>query len=271
MTTTNGTVGSADGTTIAFTKAGKGPALVLVDGALCFRENGPSRDLLALLASSFTVYAYDRRGRGESGDTRPYAVAHEIEDLRAVVREAGDSAYVFGSSSGAVLAMEAVAAGLPIRKLVLYEPPLGEPRPGGPSIDEARHRIEALIAAGDRSGAVRYFLATLFGVPSFFVTLMPVLMPGSWAKNKSVAATLPYDLALLSDRAILSARAKDVAVPTLVIGGGKSPAFMQRAVETVARALPNARARLLAGQSHDVAAAGKALVDVMNGFFSGKS
>ncbi|HET9013119.1 MAG TPA: alpha/beta hydrolase, partial [Gemmatimonadaceae bacterium] len=266
--TTTGTVTSDDGTAIAFTRLGHGPALVLVDGALCFRQNGPSRDIAPLLASHFTVYAYDRRGRGESGDTRPYAMARELEDLNAVIRETGDSAFVFGSSSGAALAMQGVAAGLPIRKLVLYEPPLGESRPGGPSLEESRRQLEALVASGDRAGAVRYFLATVFGAPRAFVIAMPVLMPRTWAKTKSVAHTLPYDFAILGDRSVLAERAKAIGVPTLVVGGGKSPAFLQRAVESVARALPNARAVLLPGQSHDASAAAKALTPVLTDFFA---
>lgn len=265
---TTGTVTSDDGTAIAFTRLGHGPALVLVDGALCFRQNGPSRDIAPLLASHFTVYAYDRRGRGESGDTRPYAATREIEDLRAVIRQAGDSAFVFGSSSGAALAMQSVAAGLPIRKLALYEPPLGASRPGGPSLEEGRRQLEALVAAGDRAGAVRYFLATMFGAPRAFVTVMPVLMPRDWTKLKSVAHTLPYDLAVLGDRSVLADRARAVAVPTLVVGGGKSPAFLQHAVESVAKALPNARAVLLPGQNHDVSAAGRALTPVLTAFFA---
>ncbi|MEO7456461.1 MAG: alpha/beta hydrolase [Gemmatimonadaceae bacterium] len=264
---TTGTVTSDDGTAIAFTRLGHGPALVLVDGALCFRENGPSPDIAPLLAAHFTVYAYDRRGRGESGFTKPYAMAREIEDLHAVMRAAGDSAFVFGSSSGAALAMQGVAAGLPIRKLVLYEPPLGEPTPGGPSLDEARRKLEVLVASGDRAGAVRYFLTNMVGAPRAFVLVMPMLMPGTWAKTKSVAHTLPYDLAIIGDRSLLAERAKDIRVPTLVVGGGKSPEFLQRSVEHVAAALPNARSLVLPGQTHDVSAAGKALTPVLTDFF----
>jgi pimeloyl-ACP methyl ester carboxylesterase len=265
--TATGTVTSDDGTTIAFTRLGHGPALVLVDGALCFRQNGPSPDIAPLLAPHFTVYAYDRRGRGESGDKRPYAMAREIEDLKAVVRQTGDSVFVFGSSSGAALAMQGVAAGLPIRKLVLYEPPLGELRSDGPTVEEARRQLEARVASGDRAGAVRYFLSTVLGAPRAFVILMPILMPGTWAKTKSVAHTLPYDFTILGDRSLLADRAKAIAVPTLVVGGAKSPPFLQHGVERVATALPNARSVFLPGQTHDVSAAGKALAPVVTSFF----
>jgi pimeloyl-ACP methyl ester carboxylesterase len=266
--TTTGTVKSKDGTPIAFTKLGRGPALILVDGALCFRENGPSRDIATALASDFTVYAYDRRGRGESGDTKPYAIDREIEDLKAVIRQAGDSAFVFGSSSGAVLAMQGVAAGLPIRSLVLYEPPLDAVRPGGPPFGEARRAVDSLVAAGDSAGAACYFLAAMLGTPRVLVMLMPVLMRRTWTKVMSVAHTLPYDLAILGDHSVVNLRAIDIRVPTLVIGGAKSPAFIRQAVERVARDLPNARALLLPGQSHDVSGAAEALAPVLRDFYT---
>ena len=195
-------------------------------------------------------------------------MSREVEDLRAILHESGGSAFVFGSSSGAALAMQGVAAGLPIRKLALYEPPLGEPRPGGPSLPEARHQMEGLVAADDRAGAVRYFLTAMLGAPRPFVAMMPVIMRSTWAKTTSVANTLPYDLAIIADRTVLSERAGKVSVPTLVVGGGKSPPYMQRAVERVTNALPNARALVLPGESHDVSAAAGALTPVLIRFFS---
>src|ERR1700752_2671894 len=115
------TVTSKDGTMIAYSQVGQGPTLILVDGALCYRQFGPSQDLAAKLASHFTVITYDRRGRGESGDTRPYAVEREVEDLDALIQAAGGSAFVVGISSGAALALEAANRGLAITKLALYE------------------------------------------------------------------------------------------------------------------------------------------------------
>jgi pimeloyl-ACP methyl ester carboxylesterase len=265
---TTGTVTSADGTPIAFSKLGNGPALVLVDGAFCYRENGPSPDLAPLLARQFTVYTYDRRGRGESGDTPPYAVAREIEDLAAVLRETGESAYVFGVSSGAVLALQGAAAGLPVRKLALYEPPLAEPRAGAATVEESRRRLEQSIASNDRAGAVRYFMRDVFGAPRAFVLVMPLLMPKAWANNVRVAHTLPYDFTLLGDRSIVTTRAGAIDVPTLVVGGAKSPTALQDGVRLVAEALPNARALLLPGQSHDVSAAAPALVPALAEFFA---
>ena len=118
-----GTLHSSDGTPIAYETAGDGPPVILVDGALCYRASGPSAPLAALLAEHFTVFTYDRRGRGESGDTAPYAVEREVEDIAALIDEAGGSACVYGISSGAALALEAANRGLGIERLVVYEAP----------------------------------------------------------------------------------------------------------------------------------------------------
>jgi pimeloyl-ACP methyl ester carboxylesterase len=146
----NKSVISEDGTTIAFSKLGHGPALVLVDGAFCYRENGPAPELALLLAQHFTVFAYDRRGRGESGDKAPYGVEREVEDLKAIINEAGGSAFVLGISSGAGLALQAAASDLPIQKLALYEPPYIT-RDGNPvRLDNAKSRLQEFISSGDR-------------------------------------------------------------------------------------------------------------------------
>ena len=246
----NKTVTSSDGTTIAFSKLGHGPALVLVDGAFCYRENGPTPELAALLAQNFTVFAYDRRGRGESGDNRPYAVEREVEDLKAIIAEAGGSAFVVGISSGAGLALQAAASGLPIKKLALFEPPYIT-RDGKPvRLDAAKSRLEQLVSSGDRSGAVKLFMTDVFGAPKAFVFFMPIVMPRAWRNNKSVANTLAYDLTILSDWSVLTERSSSIHVPTLVLGGEKSPPELRSAVETVANAIPNARRQFLKGQSH---------------------
>jgi pimeloyl-ACP methyl ester carboxylesterase len=124
---------SRDGTPIAFDRSGKGPALILVDGALCYRASGPSRPMAAVLAEHFTVITYDRRGRGDSGDTAPYAVEREVDDLDALIKETGEAAFVFGVSSGAALALEAANRGLAIKKLALYEAPF--------IVDDSRPKI----------------------------------------------------------------------------------------------------------------------------------
>jgi pimeloyl-ACP methyl ester carboxylesterase len=261
----NRTITSRDGTRIAFSKLGAGPALVLVDGAFCYRQNGPAPDLVPLLARDFTVFSYDRRGRGESRDTMPYAIEREIDDLAAIIDQAGGSAFVFGISSGAALALQAAASGVNITKMALYEPPYimeGE-RPR--NLEAAIVQLQALVTDGDRSGAVRYFMTDVFGAPKTFVAVMPLLMPRAWRRNKTVASTLPYDLTLLSDWSVLRERRASIRVPTLVLGGAKSPAGLQAAVQTVAAAIPNARQRLLAGQSHMISA--KVLAPVLQQFF----
>ena len=256
---------SRDGTRIAFSKLGAGPALVLVDGAFCYRQNGPAPDLVPLLARDFTVFSYDRRGRGESGDTMPYAIEREIDDLAAIIDQAGGSAFVFGISSGAALALQAAASGVNITKLALYEPPYimegGQPR----NIEAAIARLRALLSDGDRSGAVRYFMTDVFGAPKPFVAVMPLLMPRAWRRNQTVANTLPYDVTLISDWSVLRERRASIRVPTLVLGGDRSPAGLQTAVQTVTAAIPNARQRVLAGQNHMISA--KTVAPVLQQFF----
>ena len=251
---TNGAVISRDKTRISYTKLGSGPSIILVDGAFCYRENGPSTELAALLAQHFTVLAYDRRGRGESGDNPPYSVQREIDDLAAIVNQTGEPAYVLGISSGAALALQAAASGVPIKKLALYEPPFisdnGIPR----SFEGNKARLNELIASGDRGGAVRFFLTDVYGAPKAFALAMPLIMPGAWKRNKSVVQTLPYDLTILDDRSVLNERSALVSVPTLVIGGEKSPKELRDAVEVVAHALPDGRVRILAGQDHNLSA-----------------
>jgi pimeloyl-ACP methyl ester carboxylesterase len=245
---------SRDGTRIAFTKVGSGPSVVLVDGAFCYRELGPSPELAPLLAQHFTVFLYDRRGRGESGDTAPYAIEREIDDLRAVVDEAGGTADVFGVSSGAALALQAAANGVNVKKLVLYEPPFttngDRPKPQ----EDPKAHIQQLVSAGDRPGAMKYFLADIVGVPRAIVFAMPWFMRSNWKKMEKVAQTLPYDLTITADRSVLKERSASISVPTLVLGGEKSPAVLRDAVSAVAKALPNARSQFLAGQNHNLSA-----------------
>jgi pimeloyl-ACP methyl ester carboxylesterase len=239
---------SRDGTPIAFERSGIGPPLVLVDGALCSRSFGPMPKLVPLLEPHFTVYWYDRRGRNDSGATAPYSVAREVEDLEALVNEAGGSAFVYGVSSGAVLALEAAAKGVKIRKLALYEPPLGLDKKQPPTDHVAA--LSQRIAANRRADAVKYFMRDMVGVPAPFVLAMR-FMP-MWSKLEAVAHTLPYDAALVGDPSLLGRRAATVSVPTLVMGGAKSPAALRAAVQAVSAAVPGARQRLLAGQTHDV-------------------
>lgn len=262
-------VTSRDGTRIAYATHGQGPPLILVDGAFCYREFGPAPKLAPLLAKTHAVYAYDRRGRGESGDAKTYAVEREIEDLRALLDAAGGSAALVGLSSGAVLAMRAAAAGLPVTRLVMYEPPLVARDAPAPVPPDRWPEIETHLAAGRRSDAVKAFMR-MVGVPAFAIPLMRV-MPGVWSKLTAVAPTLPYDHEVLGRGsaekpmpASVEAAMRAVRVPTLVGLGGKSPAYMRHTAETVAKTIPGAKLRVLDGQTHNVSE--KALAPVVTEF-----
>jgi pimeloyl-ACP methyl ester carboxylesterase len=259
------TVVSKDSTTIAYDRSGTGPALILVDGALCSRTFGPMGPLAALLAPHFTVYIYDRRGRGESGDTLPFAVEREIEDIEALIAEAGGSAFVYGISSGAALAFEAARA-LPtaITKLALYEPPYTTKADRVERFLEYRMQLDALLAEGRRGDAIELFMRFV-GAGDEGVAGMrqsPV-----WPVFEAVAPTLPYDAAELGDSAVPTERAAYVTIPTLVAAGGATFPFIQEAAQALAEALPNAQHRVLAGQTHDVAA--EVLAPALVEFFVG--
>jgi pimeloyl-ACP methyl ester carboxylesterase len=261
----NRTTTSRDGTIIAFTKTGSGPPLIIVDGAFCYRENGPATELASQLAQHFTVFTYDRRGRGQSGDTAPYAVEREIEDLRAVAREAGATPFVVGISSGGALILQAVASGVSVKGIALYEPPYLAGDNGPHSFEDARNRLQSLISAGDRGEAVSFFMTDVYGAPRAFVFAMPLLMPNAWKRNKLVVHTVPYDLTILDDRSVLNERSSSISVPTLVIGGEKSPKILRDAVTAVANALPNGQSRFLLGQDHNISS--RALAPVLFEYF----
>lgn len=247
-------VRSADGTTIAYDRTGTGPALILVDGALCFRASGPSKELAQALSDRFTVYRYDRRGRGESTDgTAPHAVAREVEDIAALIEEAGGSAFVCGQSSGAALTMHASASGLPITKAVVFEPPFAVDDDMRAKVTRYRSKLDAALAAGRRGDAVRAFLR-LVGLPRPMVALFRFLP--MWKTLTSIAHTLPYDLDTLMPGEELTAGRWDAAtVPTLVLHGTKTWADLQTAARAVAAVLPDAEHDVLPGQTHMVGAA----------------
>ena len=251
------TVISADGTAIAFTRTGSGPALVLVDGALCYRAFGPLTALADRLAAHFTVYTYDRRGRGASGDTAPYAVAREIEDLEALIAHAGGSAYGYGISSGAALAIRAAAAGLPWRRLALYEPAFTGPK------QEYSRELAELLAAGRRGDAVALFM-TAVGMPA--QAIAGLRGAPAWPVFEAVAPALAYDDAVLGDGTVPRDEAAIVKVPTILIDGGASPPALRDATAAVADAIPQAQRRTLDGQTHDVSA--DALAPVLIDFYS---
>ena len=251
---------SKDGTPIAYERSGQGPALVLVDGALCSRAFGPMAKIAPLFEASFTVYRYDRRGRGESGDSSAYSKQREVEDLGALIKEAGGSAFVLGLSSGGALALEAAAAGLPIKKVVAYEPPyVGS---GGADFEG---ELKKRLAGGDRGGALKYFMRDMVGVPAPFVFLMR-LMFWTWRKLKAVAHTLPYDAAVMSGFEVPTARLATLKIPVLAMSGSKTPDRLKKAAHAVADAVPGAKHRELAGQTHMVNPA--ILAPVVREFFA---
>jgi pimeloyl-ACP methyl ester carboxylesterase len=236
-------VTSKDGTPIAYERAGAGPALVLVDPALGYRRFDNVRGLGERLTADFTVYSYERRGRGDSGDTLPYAVEREVEDLAAVIAEAGGRAGVYGFSSGALLALHAAAAGVPIEKLVLMEPPIGTD--DDPADSAFTAEMTELVAAGRRREAVERFLAGI-GLPAEMLAEMAPMMPALDA----VAHTIVYDC-LISEATTTELLAK-VSTPTLVIDSQGSSDDLTGWAASVAAALPDARHRSLPGGWHGV-------------------
>ena len=241
---------SKDGTDIAFEQFGEGQPLILVVGA--FNDRSTGAPLAAQLAPHFSVFTYDRRGRGESGDTAPYAVEREIEDLAALIAEAGGAAAVFGYSSGGNLALQAAASGLPITKLALYEAPYLVDDDGQQPRARPNHaaQLSELIAAGRRGDAVEYFQQQMVGIPEEVVVQMrrapfrPAL--------EAIAHTLVYDATILGDRSLPTEMAASVTVPTLVMAGGAGAPFMRATAQALADALPNGQVRILEGQTHDI-------------------
>lgn len=263
------TVTSHDGTSIAYSQVGQGPALILVDGALCYRQFGPSQDLAAKLAPHFTVITYDRRGRGESGDTQPYTVEREVEDLAALVEAVGGTVYVAGQSSGAGLAIEAANRLPGITKLALYEAPFVVDDTGKPITLAFLASLKEAVARNQRSKAVKMFMKQA-GTPSFMLVIMP-LFP-MWSKLTAVAHTLPYDISTIvaygAGKPLPTTLGSSIKAPTLVMDGGKSPTWMRHAMQALAQTLPNANYRTLAGQTHMVKS--ESLVPVLEEFFAGE-
>jgi len=247
------TVTSKDGTKIAYDKVGKGPALILVAGAFSYRKYPGQVKLANLLSENFTVYNYDRRGRGDSEDTQQYSIEHEIEDLQAIIDEAGGSSYVWGLSSGAVLALQAAAKGVSITKLALHEPPFVVDDAGHIPPKDVAVQVKELIAANRRAEAIKYFMTKGMGAPSFVVSLMRI-MPGVWSKLKAIAHTLPYDAALLDgymDGNPLPANLwSTVTMPTLVLEGTESPTALRHGAQALAQVLPNAQLLSKKGLGH---------------------
>ncbi len=250
QTTLANTVNSKDGTKITYDRRGAGPGIILVDGALCYRSFGPMAHLAELLSPHFSVINYDRRGRGESGDTRPYAVEREVEDIAALIDEAGGKAFVFGTSSGASLALEAaIRLGSRIRKLALYEPPYNNDPAARQGLKVYGKQLGEALAANRRGDAVVLFMK-LVGTPADAIEGMR--QAPMWPMFEAVAPTLAYDNAILGeDGAVPTQRVSKAGVPSLVMNGTGIP-FMRDTAEKLAKAMPRAEHRTLEGQSHDV-------------------
>jgi pimeloyl-ACP methyl ester carboxylesterase len=249
------TVTSKDGSRIAYDRYGSGPVVILVAGALGYRKFRQMEELATLLAPRCTVINYDRRGRGDSTEVKPFALEREIEDIEALIDAAGGSASLWGWSSGGALALRAAAAGLRVERLSVYEVPfMVTPAAKRPTPDYEQ-RLGELVAAGDRSGAVRHFMRNAMGIPAPLVALMR-LMP-LWKGIKATAHTLPYDWAALGEHTMYGAPLNaeewaSVTMPTLVAYGGKSPALLQQGSRALADVLPNAELRELEDISHNV-------------------
>lgn len=276
------TVTSKDGTPIAYDKSGSGPVLILVGGAFSVRLHPSVDDLVGRLAPHFTVINYDRRGRGDSGDTLPYTVQREVEDIEALIDANGGTAYLYGMSSGAVLALEA-ANKFPqkVKKLVMYEPPfiINASRPPVPA--DLVEQLNAAIAAGRRDEAVEIFMIKAIGIPAEFVAHMkgaPMgelftgeVKPPEWVEMEKVAHTLAYDGMIMGDmmqgKPLPPHKWVANTAPTLVIVGGNSDPFFHDGAQALIHDLPNATYRILEGQDHAVAPS--ALAPIVDEFFAG--
>ena len=254
-------VTSADGTTIAYETSGAGSPVILIGGA--FNDHQTAAPLAAVLAPHFTAVSYDRRGRGSSGDTAPYAVRREVEDLAAIIAAVGAPVFVYGLSSGAALGFEAAAAGLAIGKLALFEPPY-RVAANHRKAEDFIARLTELISSGRNGEAVAHFMTKAVGLPDGAVVHMrrtPV-----WPALEAMAPTVVYDSLILGDGSLPADRLAAVTVPALVIDSAGSPDWLRHASEAVASALANAQHRSLRGGFHDVPP--KILGPVLESFFA---
>jgi pimeloyl-ACP methyl ester carboxylesterase len=254
-------VTSKDGTSIAFDQLGQGTPVILVSGGSV--DRGSNASLATLLAKQFSVFNFDRRGRGPSGDTLPYAVEREVEDIAAVAKAAGGSAYLYGSSSGAALALEAARQLSSITKLALWEPPFILDPALRPPADTAK-TFHDLVAAGQRGAAAEHFMAKVVGMPADFVTFAK--SQPWWAAQEALAHTLEYDATIMGDYSMPKARVAEVKIPTIVINGSKSMPFFQATGDAMVKLLAHGQRSTLEGQEHNVSA--EVLAPVLLEFFA---
>jgi pimeloyl-ACP methyl ester carboxylesterase len=242
-------VTSVDGTEIGFDRLGDGPPVVLVCGGSVDRQSNAS--LAALLATDFTVFNFDRRGRGDSGDTQPYEIEREVEDIQAVIKAAGGSAGLYGTSSGAALALIATARiGGSVTKLALWEPPYILDENARPPKDQVE-QYDKMIAAGRRGDAAEYFMTQVVRLPAEFAAFAKT-QPW-WPAQEALAHTLKYDALIMGDYSLPTEIAASIQTPTIVLSGTASFPFMAETAEALANALPNGKTRSLEGQEHNVA------------------
>jgi pimeloyl-ACP methyl ester carboxylesterase len=248
------TVTSKDGTRIAFEKVGSGPAVILVNGAMSYRRafDTTLEDLAELLSKDFTVYDYDRRGRGESGNTQPFTKVREIEDIQALIEEAGGEAMLVGFSSGGAVTLETTAVTPGVTKAFVYEVPF--------IVDDSRQPLEdyeghttRLVAEGKLDELIEYFITVVAGVPAEFVGGIKQDQ-AMWERMRAIAPTIPHDAAFMSEfmkgKPLPAGYWSKVKVPVLVGDGGASPAWLHHAAEALAEALPNASRETFKDQTH---------------------
>jgi pimeloyl-ACP methyl ester carboxylesterase len=255
---------SKDGTEIAFDKQGVGPGVILVDGALSFRSFGPMPELAKLLSTNFTVIDYDRRGRGESSESKPFAVEREIEDIEALMNEVGGFVYLYGVSSGACLAIEAsIKLGWKVKKLALYEAPYKSGENALEEWSEYKKQLTKSLEENRRGDAVDLFMRFV-GTPADQIAGMR--QSSMWQMLEAVAPTLLYDAAVMgADRKVPIERVSYIVAPTLVMHGGEGLPFMKQTALTLSRAIPNAKFRTIENQTHAVAS--EAVAPVLAEFF----
>jgi pimeloyl-ACP methyl ester carboxylesterase len=258
-------VTSKDEAEIAYDKEGQGMGVILIDGALSFRSFGPMPELAKMLSKNFTVITYDRRGRGDSSNTKPFAVEREIEDIEALINEVGGSACLYGISSGACLALEAaIKLGNKVKKLVIYEAPYNSDQNDQANWRSYTEQLTKFLAENRSGDAVALFMAFV-GTPAAQIEGMrnaPV-----WSMFESVALTLAYDAAAMggSDRSVPVERVSSITAPTLVMHGGAGLLFIKQSALALSKAIPNAKFRTLEGQTHAVAS--QAIAPVLIEFF----
>ncbi|MFD9698051.1 alpha/beta fold hydrolase [Lentzea sp. NPDC059081] len=245
-------VTSVDGTRVAYTVIGTGPALVIVNGALCYRKSGPSTELSGLLARHFTVYDFDRRGRGETGDgVTPWSLEREVEDIGALVERAGGTAFVFAFSSGSALALEAASRLSGIERLVVFEAPFVVDDTHEPLAAGYAETIDDLIARDERSAALTSFMK-LVGIPAFVIGVMK--RTPLWKKHKRIAHTLAHDVRIMGQDCrgvrLPAGRWPGATMPVLALAGSRSPVHMRNAMVNVSEALADAEYQPLKGQNH---------------------